>query len=105
MDASQHKVNFESVSWESPMDGLRFKAEGHGGRRLRLVEYTKDMEPHWCDRGHIGYILEGEFEITFDAGIEVFKSGDGVFIPAGKAHRHMGKTLTDTVRAVFVEDI
>jgi len=101
----QCKVDFDSIAWETPMDGLRFKAHVQGGRRLRLVEYTTDMEPHWCEKGHIGYILEGQFEITFESEVSIFNPGDGVFIPSGREHRHMGRVLTDSVRAVFVEDI
>jgi quercetin dioxygenase-like cupin family protein len=87
------------------MKGLRFKAFQHQGRQLRLVEYTKEMELHWCERGHIGYILEGQFEIRFDGEMQIYNAGDGVFIPSGKEHRHMGKVLTDVVRAVFVEEV
>ncbi len=101
----QYRVDFESISWEAPMDGLRFRAVRHDGRQLRMVEYTKDMEPHWCEKGHIGYLLDGEFEIRFDDGVSVFKPGDGIFIPSGREHRHMGKALTDVVQAVFVGDV
>ena len=100
-----YKVDFGSLTWESPMKGLRFKARTIDGRRLRLVECGKDMPPHWCESGHIGYVLEGQFELTFDDEKVVLNPGDGLFIPAGKAHRHMGKVLTDTVRVVMVEDV
>ena len=66
-----------------------------------MVEFTPAMEPHWCENGHIGVVLEGEFEIKFDGDIVTYKSGDGVFIPSGSEHRHMGKALTDVVRVVF----
>ena len=102
---SQYKIDFTTIPWETPMSGLRFKALRHEGRQLRLVEYTPDMEPHWCEKGHIGYLLHGQFEIKFDAGVSVYNPGDGIFIPSGKQHRHMGKALTDVVRAVFVEDV
>ena len=101
----QHKIDFESMPWETPMDGFRFKAKKHGGRQLRLVEYTKDMEPHWCERGHVGYVLEGQFEIRFEQEVAVFNPGDGIFIPSGSQDKHMGKVLTDMVRVVFVEDV
>ena len=101
----QYRVDFESLPWESPMGGVRFKAVTHEGRRLRLVEYTKEMEPHWCEKGHVGCILGGRFEIRFDRVTEIFNSGDGVFIPSGREHRHMARALTDVVRAVFVEDV
>ena len=102
---SQYKVDFESIPWETPTAGLRYKAERRGGRQLRVVEYTREMEPHWCDKGHIGCVLEGRFEIRFEGETAVFNAGDGVFIPPGPEHRHMGAALSDVVRVVFVEDI
>ena len=102
---SLYKVKFDELSWESPMEGLRFKAFVHEGRRLRLVEYTKAMPPHWCDKGHIGMILEGRFEIAYKNSVEVYGPGDGVFIPSGQEHQHMGKVLSDVVKVIFVEDV
>ncbi len=99
------KVDFDALEWQTPMAGLRFKAQQQGGRQLRLVEYTREMEPHWCEKGHIGYVLEGQFEIRFDSGSMVFGPGDGMFLPPGKEHRHMGKVLSDVVRCIFVEDV
>ena len=99
-----YRVDFEALPWDMPMAGLRFKAGERAGRRLRLVEYTKEMKPHWCDKGHIGYILEGQFEIRFEREVAILYPGDGVFIPPGTEHRHMAKVLSDVVRAVFVED-
>ena len=101
----KYKVDFGSIGWETPMQGLRFKVQKQGGRQLRLVEYARDMEPHWCEKGHIGYVLEGRFEITFEKEVAIFNPGDGIFIPSGAEHRHMGKVLTDVVRVVMVEDV
>ena len=101
---SLYRVEFNTLEWESPMQGLRFKAMKHEGRQLRLVEYTKEMPPLWCEKGHIGYVLEGRFEIKYENAMEVYNSGDGIFIPPGSEHKHMGKALTDVVRIVFVED-
>jgi hypothetical protein len=99
-----HKIDFERIAWEAPLAGLRHKAMCQGNQRLRLVEYTRDLEPHWCELGHIGLVLEGEFEIRFDDEVCVYHPGDGIFIPPGSDHRHMGRVLSDTVRVVFVED-
>ncbi len=102
---SQYKVDFETIPWQAPIGGLRHKAERQCGRQLRVVEYTEEMEPHWCEKGHIGYVLEGRFEIQFREETAVFNAGDGVFIPPGPEHKHMGTALSDVVRVVFVEDI
>lgn len=101
----RYTVDFDSLSWESPMPGLRFKARTIDGRRIRLVEYGRDMSPHWCEKGHIGYVLEGRFELTFDTEVVVLNAGDGLFIPSGKEHKHMGRVLTDVARVVMVEDV
>lgn len=34
-----------------------------GDLRMRLVEYSPGyLADHWCDRGHVLYVLEGELE-------------------------------------------
>ena len=68
-----------------------------------MVEYTRDMEPHWCEKGHVGYVLEGQFEVRFKGEVVIYDGGDGVLIPAGEDHNRMGRVLTDVVRMVFVE--
>ena len=102
----RYRVDFESMEWESPADGVRFKAYERGGQKLRLVEFSKDfIEPDWCSMGHVGYILQGQIEIDLDGKKEVFEPGDGLFIPAGQEHKHKGRVLTDVVRSILVEDI
>jgi len=102
----QCRVDFESMAWESPADGVRFKAYEQGGRKLRLVEFGKEfVELDWCTKEHIGYILEGQMEIDFNGQAIVLGPGDGVFIPAGEEHKHKGKALTDVVRIILVEDV
>ena len=100
---TSRKVDFEQLEWDSPMPGVRHKVMVRGGQKLRLVEYSRRMEPHWCSVGHFGQILSGDFEITFDNGVEIYSAGDGVAIPDGNAHRHKAKCLTETVTALFVE--
>jgi len=102
----QYKIDFESMPWESPAAGVKFKAYEQNGRKLRLVEFTREfIEPDWCIKGHIGYILEGQMEIDFDGKVVVFNSGDGLFIPAGEKHKHIGRALTDLVKIILVEDV
>ncbi len=102
----QYKVDFNSTGWEVPADGVRFKAYEQGGRKLRLVEFRKEfVEPDWCTKGHIGYILEGQMEIDFNGKIIIFGPGDGLFIPAGEEHKHKGRVITDSVKVILVEDV
>ncbi len=102
----QYKIDFGAMAWEEPTVGVRFKAYKQGGRKLRLVEFGKEfIEPDWCRKGHIGYILEGQMEIDFNGEVIVFGSGDGLFIPAGQEHKHKARILTDTVKVILVEDV
>lgn len=100
----QYRVHFESMPWEQPSVGVRFKAYKQGDRRLRLAEFTKEfVEADWCSKGHVGYILEGEMEIDFRGHVVTFRAGDGLFIPAGTEHGHKARVLTDFVRVILVE--
>jgi quercetin dioxygenase-like cupin family protein len=101
----QYKVDFGSMGWESPVSGVRFKAYEQRGRKLRLVELAEGfVEPVWCIKGHVGYILEGQIEIDFDGNVVVFGPGDGIFIPPGAENRHKARVLKDVVRVILVED-
>ena len=104
-DRMSYLIDFGSISWVSPMAGIRFKAVHEQGRRVRLVEYTEEMEPHWCEKGHMGMVLDGTFEIEFPSETLVFKSGNGVLIPAGYENRHRARVLSGPVRALFVEEV
>ncbi|MBC8233120.1 cupin domain-containing protein [bacterium] len=101
-----YKVDFKSTGWETPAVGVRFKVHKQDGKQLRLVEFTNEfIEPDWCAKGHVGYILEGQLEVDFDGKVVIFNSGDGLFIPAGEEHKHIARVLTDVVKLILVEDI
>jgi quercetin dioxygenase-like cupin family protein len=99
----RHRVDFSQLQWQSPMSGVRHKFLDQGGLRLRLVEYSKEMPPHWCERGHHGYLLEGRIEIEYDSGREVYGEGDGISIPDGPEHRHRAAVLSAHALVFFVE--
>ncbi len=101
----QYKIDFESMEWEVPADGVRFKAYEKDGRKLRLVEFAKEfIEPDWCTKWHTGLLLEGEMEIDFDGKVITFGPGDGIFIPAGEEHKHKVRVLTDRAKVILAED-
>jgi len=101
----KYRVDFDSLSWDSPVKGARFKVHKHGEKQLRLVEFSKEFaEPDWCGRGHIGYVLEGRADLDFNGKVETLHAGDGVFIPAGEQHKHKLKVLTDVVKFILVEN-
>ncbi len=102
----QYKIDFKSMPYQTPVTGVKSKAYEQRGRKLRLVEFAKEfVEPDWCTKGHIGYVLQGQMEIDFDGKVIQFGPGDGVFIPAGEKHKHKAKILTKMVKIILVEDI
>jgi mannose-6-phosphate isomerase-like protein (cupin superfamily) len=99
-----YRVDFGSLEWRHPDEGVRSKVYKQDGRQIRLLEFTSEfVEAVWCTRGHIGYILEGRLEIDFSGEIMEFGPGNGIFIPAG--HKHKARVLSDVVRLVMVEDV
>jgi len=102
----QCKIDFNSIPWEIPADGARFKDYKQNGKQVRLVEFTdKFVETDWCTKGHIVYILEGQLEVNFNGNIVIFNTGDGLFIPTGEKDKHIGKALTKVIRMLFVEGV
>lgn len=106
MTVEPYRVVFDSVEWQAPMRGARFKVVPIGPRRIRLVEFTNEFEePQWCERGHVGLVLQGELEIDFQGGIVRYPEGTGIAIPAGPSHGHKARSVTPLSRLFLVEDI
>jgi quercetin dioxygenase-like cupin family protein len=101
----QYKAGFEELVWVSPIAGVRHKYMDQDKLRLRLVEYSQDMPPHWCEKGHYGYLIEGQMEIEFENSSIIYKPGDGIFIPDGPEHKHCGRVLSEKALVFFMERI
>ena len=100
------KIDFDALPWETPTPGARFKSFRDGGKLLRIVEFTSEfVEPHWCEKGHIGFVIEGELEIDFHGKLMRYPEGSGIYITAGPESDHKGRAVTPTVRLVLVEDL
>ena len=64
---SPFKVDFEKMEWQQVRPDVRQKIYCEGSRQIRLVEFeTSDGAEHWCEAGHIGYVLKGGLSISFD---------------------------------------
>jgi quercetin dioxygenase-like cupin family protein len=101
----QYKSEFDKMLWQVPMPGVRHKYFDQNGMRLRLVEYSKDMPAHWCEKGHFGYVIEGKMEIEFENSKETYSDGDGIFLPNGPDHKHKAQTITEKATVFFVENL
>ena len=101
-----YKIDFDLLKWESPIAGLRFKRYISGGKQVRYVEYSSEfVEPDWCTKGHVGYVIAGEIEIDFNGNVVRYKSGDAIFIPAGDDNRHKARIISEVAKVFLVEDV
>ena len=101
-----YKVEFDSLPWETPMPGVRMKVFRDGQKQMRLAEFSSDfVEPHWCEKGHIGFVLRGELEIDFHGTLVRYTEGTGIFIPRGADHGHKARSLTPSVLLFLVEEV
>ena len=99
----KYRINFKDISWESPFKGIKHKYLDRENFRIRLVEYSKIMPPHWCEKAHYGYVLDGIMDIEYKNEVIRYKKGDGIFIPAGKEHQHKAVVISEKVKVFFIE--
>jgi quercetin dioxygenase-like cupin family protein len=100
------KIDFDRLPWQDALPGARYKVHREGARQMRLVEFTTEfVEPHWCEKGHIGMVLSGTLELDFQGKRIFYPEASGVFIPAGTAAAHKARAVSPVVRLVLVEDV
>ncbi len=65
-----------------------------GNIRVRMVEYSPGyVADHWCSRGHVLLVLEGELETELQDGRRfVLKPGTSYQVQDGEPHRSATKT-------------
>ena len=103
---SPFKVSFENMAWEQVRPDVRQKVYCEGSRQIRLVEFeTSDGAQQWCETGHIGYVLKGALDISFDGSVISFKAGDGLFIPSGATSKHRSVQISSGTQLLMIEDI
>ena len=103
---SSFKVSFDAMEWQQIRPDVRQKVHYNGARQVRLVEFETSSGPeHWCEAGHIGYVLRGELSISFNGEVISFKAGDALFIPAGEASKHRAVAITRGTQLLMVEDL
>ena len=72
-----YTIPFQTIDW-SAVEKTEHKGETgtsfwrtllEAGLRIRIVEYSENyLADHWCQKGHIVYCLEGEFESELQSG-------------------------------------
>lgn len=102
----KYRVLFDALDWQTPTPGARFKVHRDGSRQLRLLEITREfVEPDWCEKGHVGMVIEGELEIDFHGRLLRYPEGAAIFIPSGATSGHKARSITPRVQMFLIEDI
>lgn len=71
-----------------------------------MLELTAEfVEPEWCEKGHAGFVIQGELEIDFQGKLVRYPKDSGVFIPAGPLSAHKARSITPVVLLFLDEDI
>ena len=75
-----------------------------GDLRVRMVEYTPGyLANHWCDRGHVLYVLEGELDTELRDG-RTFKLKAGMSYQVSDFGDAAHRSATLTGAKLFVVD-
>ncbi len=85
---SEYKINFDSLNFDNNLTKNR---RTKTFKNLQLKEYSQGLVniDNWCEKGHLGYVLEGEVMVEFEDPnkLIIYNPGNGILIPAGVKHR------------------
>jgi uncharacterized cupin superfamily protein len=75
-----------------------------GDVRVRIVEYSPGyLADHWCDRGHVLYVLEGELDTELQDG-RTFKLRPGMSYQVSDFGDAAHRSATRTGVKLFIVD-
>ena len=75
-----------------------------GNIRVRMVKYTKEFKSdHYCSKGHILLILEGELNIKLKDG-QIFQLNQGMSFQTGDDKTNPHLAYTEKGAKVFIVD-
>jgi quercetin dioxygenase-like cupin family protein len=84
------QVDLATLDWEGWASGAgaRVKIAAAGGQQVRLFEMGPGfVEPQWCDKGHAGYVVRGEYVTELDGVVWTMRAGQAFILPPGTRHR------------------
>jgi quercetin dioxygenase-like cupin family protein len=82
----------------------RWRTVEAGGIRLRIVDYSPGyLSDHWCPKGHVFYVLEGEFGIKLKDGTDIVL-GAGMSFIAGDDDANPHRGYSEKGARAFIVD-
>ena len=97
------ELAFSTINWSDVAPTVHpgetgesfWRSFNNGDLRVRVIEYSAGYKAdHWCDRGHVVYILEGEITIELKDGRQFeFQAGMSYQVSdfGDAAHRSFSK--------------
>ena len=78
---------FASVGWTAGAHALEKKKRVEGQPAV-LLEFAPGFEDsHWCERGHVIYVLAGALDLVLDERTERVHAGNGCVLEPNTRHR------------------
>jgi hypothetical protein len=85
----------ERVEYPGTTGKAYWRTREFGGLRVRMVEYSPGyLADHWCSKGHIVLVLEGEFESELADGRKFRLTPGMSYQVADNAEAHRSYTAT-----------
>jgi quercetin dioxygenase-like cupin family protein len=100
------QIDFASLAWDgwNSETLARVKAAEADGYEMRLFELGPSfVEPQWCTRGHVGYVVSGQYITDLDDGTLQMRAGQGFVLPPGVRHRSRNTGAMPAI--VFLVDL
>jgi hypothetical protein len=95
LPVTQHKGETGTALW---------RTFSIGDLRVRLVEYSPGyLADHWCDRGHVLFVLDGELDTELQDG-RIFKLTPGMSYQVSDFGDAPHRSSTTTGARLFIVD-
>ncbi len=87
--------SIERVDYAGTTGKATWRTREFGGVRVRMVEYSPGyLADHWCSKGHVVLVLEGEFESELADGRKFRLTPGMSYQVADNAEAHRSYTAT-----------
>ena len=95
-----HKVESKGITGSSFSQTVQFP-----GLRIRIVEYSPGyLADHWCQKGHVIYCLEGEFQSEMESGERSSFSKGMMYVVSDNLSSHRSSTTSGAILLIVDGD-
>jgi len=98
---TQATIPFPTMPWQPGAHPLERKKHDTS-HSVTILEFEPGfLDPNWCERGHVGYVLSGSVRLEYEKEATFLGEGEAFVIGAGTRHR-ASNPGTVTVRLFVV---